>query len=99
MPVPRNFRAGCLAVAASALSIPALAGSGDYRWEAGLSYERRTFDEIAFPDIPGTGGTFQPPDTDIWRASGRYYFQDVNTDDVPLAEAAYLGRNSSVTLA
>lgn len=96
MPISRNFLAGCLAVAASALSIPALAGPGDYRWEAGLSYERRTFDKIVFPGFPGT---FQPPDTDVWRASGRYYFQDVKTDDVPLSEAAYLGRNSSVALA
>jgi hypothetical protein len=93
--------AGCLSVSAWVMGGAALAGPGDHRFEAGLSYERRTFDTIVFPDLPGfpgSGGSFDPPDSETWRASGRFYFQDVKTDDVPLAEAAYLGRNSSATL-
>lgn len=81
---------------------PAFAGPGDHRWEAGLSFERTTFDDIVIPDLPGfpgSGDTFEIPDSDEWRASGRFYFQQVKTDDVPLGEAAYLGRNSSVELA
>jgi hypothetical protein len=73
------------------------AGPGDYRFETGASFERRNFDDITFP------GGFDPirievPDADIWRVFGEYYFEQVNTEKVPLAEAAYLGRKSSVEL-
>ncbi len=39
------------------------------------------------------------PDLDAFYVQGRWYFAPVKTDGVPLAEAAFLGRASSVSLA
>ncbi|MET0355589.1 MAG: putative porin, partial [Cellvibrio sp.] len=35
-------------------------------------------------------------DVDRYNLEGKYYFNSVNTANVPLAEAAYLGKNSNV---
>ena len=42
-------------------------------------------------DNPGADGK-------SYGATGTYYFGDVSTDGVPLAEAAFLGRESMVSL-
>lgn len=38
------------------------------------------------------------PDIDTWIATGTWHFRTVETDNVPLAEAAFMGRNSSLSV-
>jgi hypothetical protein len=91
IPAHRFLLASCLALSCGAV----YAGPGDYRFEAGLTYEHNEFDEINLVGIPEEDLSFTPPDIDSIRLRGEYFFQTVDTDDVPLAEAAYLGRVSS----
>lgn len=80
------LRSACLC-AAGALSIPTIATADDFRSEVVASYERFELDG------PGS------PDADTFGIGGTYYFAPVNTDGVPLAEAAFLRRSSFVDAA
>jgi len=70
--------------AAAAGVLPLAAQADDYQWEIDGHYDR--FD--AFGDH-----------VDFWGLNGTYYFRDVQTDSLPLQEAAYLGRANSVSAA
>jgi len=72
------------ALAIAAGILPLLARADDYRWDTGVDYSR----------FSGSG-----EDTDYWSLGGTYYLRDVTTDELPLQEAAYLGRASSVSAA
>src|SRR5262245_33257940 len=65
---------------------PAAALADDYRFEVKGSYDR------AMPDSDELLG-----DPDVTALSGTWYFAPVSTDGVPLAEAAFLGRASSLS--
>jgi hypothetical protein len=81
----RNF---ALATAAllSMVSAPAVCLAADYRGDVQVSYAR----------LLGPGDF---PDLNAAWIQGRYFFKPVTTDGLPLAEAAFLGRASSVSLA
>jgi hypothetical protein len=64
---------------------PAFAAAEDYRWEVKATFERDDAPGDAFGDV------------DILQLGGTWYFAPVATDGVPLAEAAFLGRASSVS--
>jgi hypothetical protein len=65
--------------------VPAATLADDYRLEVRGNFDR---------DQPA-GEVFD--DVDILSVSGTWYFKPVSTDGVPLAEAAFLGRASSVS--
>jgi len=75
---------------AAALVLPVVVQADDYRWEAGGSYDRINVD--------GIEGVVSDFNLDNWGLYGTWYFNDVNTDQLPLQEAAYLGRVGSVSL-
>jgi len=66
---------------------PAAALADDYRFEVNGTFSRDmpSEDDSLFGDI------------DQWSLAGTWYFAPVSTDNVPLAEAAYLGRASFLT--
>lgn len=64
---------------------PAAALADDYRWEVEGALKRD------MPSFEGVG------DADTLTLAGTWYFAPVSTDGVPLAEAAYLGRASSLS--
>src|SRR5262245_32069582 len=64
---------------------PAAALADDYQWEVKGAYDR---------DLPDDD-FFGEPDT--VSLTGTWYFKPVSTEGVPLAEAAYLGRASSLS--
>jgi len=72
------------ALATVANILPLVARADDYRWDTGIDYTR----------FSGPG-----EDVDYWSLGGSYYLRDVATDGLPLQEAAYLGRASSVSAA
>jgi hypothetical protein len=72
-----------LAIAAG-VAFASSAFAGEYRWETGGQYQRFSVDGF---------------DANYWSLYGTYFFRDVKTDALPLQEAAYLGRASSVSLA
>jgi putative general porin len=65
---------------------PAMALADEYQWEVKGAYDR---------DLPGDD-FFGDPDT--LSLAGTWYFKPVSTDGVPLAEAAYLGHASSLSV-
>jgi hypothetical protein len=65
--------------------VPAAALADDYRWEVRGSFDRALDSGYLFED------------TDSLSLSGTWYFDPVATGEVPLAEAAYLGRASSLS--
>ena len=69
---------------AGGLAISSGAAADDYQWEAGAGFNRFSLDD---------------QDLDYWSLRGTYYFRPVKTDALPLQEAAYLGRASSISLA
>jgi hypothetical protein len=69
----------------------AAAQADDYRFELGASFDR------AMPDFDDEFG--DAPDVDSLGVSGTFYLQPVPTDNVPLAEAAFLNRSSFVNAA
>ena len=73
-----------VSAAISRSRLPAVAAADDYRWEAGGNDNRFSLDDL---------------DLDYWSLHGTYYFQLVKTDALPLQEAAYLNRASSISLA
>jgi hypothetical protein len=72
-----------LAIAAG-VAFASSAFAGEYRWETGGQYQRFSVDGF---------------DANYWSLYGTYFFRDVKTDALPLQEAAYLGRASSLSLA
>lgn len=67
---------------------PAAALADDYRFEVRGSFDRQEFE--------GAPSFYEPEALSL---SGSWYFEPVSTDGVPLAEAAYLGRASSLSAA
>jgi hypothetical protein len=66
--------------------VPCAVHADDYRGEARLDFTRNDFPDSSFLSH-----------TEILGLSGTWYFAPVNTDGVPLSEAAYLGRASYVS--
>jgi hypothetical protein len=64
---------------------PVAALADDYRWEVEGALKR---------DTPSSEG---PVHVDLSTLAGTWYFAPVSTDGVPLAEAAYLRRASSLS--
>ena len=74
-----------LAALLSLAAAPDVCLADDYRAEAQLSYVQ----------LEGAGDL----DLDAYWIQGRWFFAPVKTDGLPLAEAAFLGRASSVSVA
>lgn len=81
----RNFALAAAGMLSMAAT-PAVCLAADYRAEVQGSYAR----------LIGPGDF---PDLDASWIQGRYFFSPVRTDGLPLAEAAFLGRASSVSVA
>jgi hypothetical protein len=64
---------------------PALAAADDYRWDVKATFERDQIPGDVFGDV------------DTLTLGGTWFFAPVSTSGVPLAEAAFLGRASSVS--
>lgn len=60
------------------------------------SYQSEVAGFISRADIDGGSGIDNGGDVDTYGVYGVYHFDAVNTANVPLAEAAYLGKNSNV---
>lgn len=71
----------------SLAAAPAVGLADDYRWEVRGSFDRAWDSGLLFSD------------SDSLALSGTWYFAPVDIDDVPLAEAAFLGRASSLSAA
>lgn len=76
----RDLTVCACGAACMALAVPALAD--DYRAELGVGFEHTSFDGDGLPDAREFG------------VAGTFYLEPVNTDGLPLAEAAFLGRSS-----
>ena len=63
----------------------AAAQADDYQWELAVSGDHASFDSEV------------PDDLDAFGVGGTYYFKPVPTDGLPLAEAAFLNKSSSLT--
>jgi hypothetical protein len=63
---------------------PAAVFADDFRWEVRGSFDR------------SLDSGYLAEDTDVLALSGTWFFEPVSTDAVPLAEAAFLGRASSL---
>jgi hypothetical protein len=74
-----------LASLLSLAAAPAVCSADDYRWELRGSFDRAWDSGLLFSD------------SDSLALSGTWYFAPVDIDDVPLAEAAFLGRASSLS--
>lgn len=72
-----------LLIAACGLIVSAMAGAESYQAEVNLGAKRT--------DLDGINSTQKE-----YFLEGAYYFNAVNTDNLPLAESAYLGKNSNV---
>jgi hypothetical protein len=72
-----------LIVAAFGLVTSAIAGAESYQADVGLAAQRTDSDGIN-------------SDQKMYELTGQYFFNAVRTDNLPLAEAAYLGKNSNV---
>ena len=73
------------AMLAASLAMSAVALADDYRAEVRLTGNLNEFDD-------DTG------DVDVINATGTYYLESVTTDNLPLAEAAFLNRSSYVNV-
>jgi hypothetical protein len=74
-----------LAALSSLAAAPAACLADDYRAEV-----RGVYSQLE--------GPADFPDLDAFSVQGRWYFEPVKTDGLPLAEAAFLGRASSVSV-
>jgi hypothetical protein len=70
-------------IGAAIVACSVAARADDYRWEVGGAAQRVSF---------------AGEHLDQWSLYGSYYFREVHTDSLPLSEAAFLGRDSSVML-
>ncbi len=66
------------------LALPAISVADDFQTEVGFDLQRTEFDGAAAPDA------------ESYALGGTWYFEPVNTDGVPLAEAPFLRRSSFV---
>lgn len=72
-----------LLIAALGVAASGFAMADSYQSEVGLSASRE--------DLDGVNSS-----SNDYKVDGKYYFNLVKTDNLPLAEAAYLGKNSNV---
>ncbi|RYG04566.1 MAG: putative porin, partial [Chitinophagaceae bacterium] len=70
-------------VAACALVASGVAVADSYKAEVGAKVYRTDLDGL-------------PNQFSTYNVDGKYYFNDVQTDNLPLAETAYIGKNSNI---